>query len=70
MTGPTAQALRALSAGPKTNAELQEAIYADASSVTRIMISQRQRGNVTSTATGKGSVATYALTEKGKEKVG
>ena len=68
MTGPTAQALRALADGPKTNAGLQDAIYADASSITRIMISQRDLGNVTSTATGKGTIATYALTEKGAHK--
>ena len=67
---PTAAALRALASGPKTNAELQDIIFADASSVTRIMHSQRERGNVTSTATGHGSIATYALTEKGREKIG
>ena len=67
---PTAAALRALASGPKTNAELQDIICADASSVTRIMHSQRERGNVTSTATGHGSIATYALTDKGREKIG
>lgn len=70
MTGPTAQALRALAAGPKTNAELQDAVGTDASTITRIMGNQRASGNVTSTATGKGTIATYALTEKGKEKAG
>jgi hypothetical protein len=67
MTGPTAQALRALADGPKTNAELQDAIWLDNSSITRIMISQRQLGNVTRTdgATGKGTIATYALTTRG-----
>lgn len=69
MTGPTAQALHALVSGPKTNAELQDAIYTDASTVARIMSSQRTLGNVTSTAAGKGTIATYALTERGKEKI-
>jgi DNA-binding PadR family transcriptional regulator len=67
--GPTAQALRALASGPKTNAELQDAIYADHGTVARIMHNQRARGNVTSTATGKGSIATYALTEEGRQAV-
>ena len=70
MTGPTSQALRALAGGPMTNAELQDVICSDSSAVARIMANQRARGNVTSTATGKGSIATYALTDKGKEKIG
>lgn len=69
---PTASALRALASGPKTNAELQDVICDDNSAVAKIMGSQRARGNVTRVdgGSGKGSIATYALTEKGKEKIG
>lgn len=66
---PTATALRALANGPKTNAEIQDVICNDSSAVTRIMANQRARGNVTSTATGKGSIATYALTEEGRQAI-
>lgn len=67
--GPTAKALRALSKRPMTNAELQDVIFDDHSTVTKIMSKQQQRGNVTSTATGKGSIATYALTALGRERL-
>lgn len=67
--GPTAKALRALSNRPMTNAELQDVLEDDSSAVARIMANQRQRGNVTSTATGKGSIATYALTSLGRERI-
>ena len=62
MRGPTAQLLHALAEGPKTNAELQNVLWMDCSEITRIMHRQRVLGNVTSTATGKGSIAVYALT--------
>jgi hypothetical protein len=69
---PTQAALRALAEGPKTNAELQEVICDDHSTVTKIMSKQRMQGNVTRVdeGSGSGSIATYGLTQKGKEKIG
>ena len=70
--GPTAKVLRALAMRPHTGPELQDVLDGVSIDVSHIMYAQIQQGNVTRIdgRVGKGYIATYALTEVGKQKIG
>lgn len=65
MSGPTAKALLALAEGPKTNAQLQDALDTHHGDIARLMSHLRKTGRVKRVdgASGSGTIATYALVQ-------
>jgi hypothetical protein len=63
--------LTALADGPKTGPQLQEIVIECGTYATAVISEQRRLGNVTRIDGGPpGVIATYALTEAGKQKIG